>query len=93
MTDKPSIIKVRTAIGYGSHQEGTGEAHGTPLGAESLAAAKRKFGFDPEKTFHIDKEVRFKVNLEYYKQFNNTLLCFLSEFFNNLRSSESPSHL
>ena len=39
---RPSIIFVRTTIGYGApHKQGTFEAHGSPLGGEELLAAKK----------------------------------------------------
>jgi len=59
VTNKPSIIKVRTAIGYGSpSKEGTAGAHGAPLGEDDLAGAKKFFGLDPNKSFHIDNDVK-----------------------------------
>ncbi|EER18661.1 transketolase, putative, partial [Perkinsus marinus ATCC 50983] len=57
-TDKPTIIKVHTTIGYGSAKQGTSKVHGSPLGDEDLANVKREFGFDPEKHFEIPAEVR-----------------------------------
>ncbi|EER19488.1 transketolase, putative [Perkinsus marinus ATCC 50983] len=57
-TDKPTIIKVHTTIGYGSAKQGTAKVHGAPLGDEDLASVKKKFGFDPEKFFEIPTEVR-----------------------------------
>jgi transketolase len=57
--NKPSFIKIRTAIGYGSpSKEGTADAHGAPLGADDLAGAKEFYGLDPTKSFHIDKDVK-----------------------------------
>jgi len=50
--------QVRTTIGFGSQQEGTGEVHGTPLGADSLKQVKTKFEFDPKDSFHIDPNVK-----------------------------------
>jgi transketolase len=56
-TGRPSIIVVRTTIGYGApKKQGTSEAHGSPLGAEEVAAAKRNLGFDPEKFFFVPPE-------------------------------------
>ncbi|EER03118.1 transketolase, putative [Perkinsus marinus ATCC 50983] len=57
-TDKPTIIKVHTTIGYGSAKQGTAKVHGAPLGDEDLANVKKEFGFDPEKFFEIPTEVR-----------------------------------
>ncbi len=47
VTDKPSIIKIRTVIGEGSAKAGTHGVHGSPLGDADLANLKTKFGFDP----------------------------------------------
>jgi transketolase len=54
--DRPSIIAVRTIIGYGApDKQGTHEAHGSPLGDEEAAAAKRNLGIDwPEFTVPED---------------------------------------
>ena len=58
-TDKPTLIKVRTAIGYGSpNKEGKASCHGAPLGASEIEAVKsRLYGMDPEKSFFIDEDV------------------------------------
>jgi transketolase len=56
-TTRPSIIVVRTTIGYGSpKKQGTSEAHGSPLGPDEVAAAKKTLGFDPAKSFYIPPE-------------------------------------
>lgn len=55
-TDKPTIIKVRTTIGYGAAKEGTAKVHGAPLGDDDIKAVKAKFGLSEEK-FHIASEV------------------------------------
>mmetsp|Transcript_423 Transcript_423/g.650 ORF Transcript_423/g.650 Transcript_423/m.650 type:complete len:710 (-) Transcript_423:270-2399(-) len=58
-TGKPTIIKIRTAIGYGSPtKEGKASSHGAPLGPEDLAGAKKFFEFDPTKSFHVDDDVK-----------------------------------
>lgn len=57
-TGKPSLIKVRSKIGYGSpNKENTAAAHGSPLGKDELRLVKENFGFDPDKNFDIPKEV------------------------------------
>ena len=57
-TDRPTIIMVRTVIGFGApHKQGTSEAHGEPLGDEELKAAKRHFGWDENRTFYVPDEV------------------------------------
>jgi transketolase len=53
-TRQPTIIAVRTIIGYGSPKyQGTSEVHGKPLGADEVKAVKAFFGFPPDETFHI----------------------------------------
>ncbi|KAG9234876.1 putative transketolase [Amylocarpus encephaloides] len=55
--DKPSMIKLRTIIGFGSKQQGTHGVHGSPLKADDIKQLKVKFGMDPEKSFVVPQEV------------------------------------
>jgi transketolase len=56
---KPSLILVRTHIGYGSpHKQDTFEAHGAPLGEEEVKLTKQRLGWSPEASFHIPDPVR-----------------------------------
>ncbi|KAG2188761.1 hypothetical protein INT44_003900 [Umbelopsis vinacea] len=57
VTDKPSLIKVRTTIGFGSKNQGKESVHGSPLDVEDIKSAKKRFGFDPEKKFSVSQEV------------------------------------
>ena len=58
ITDKPSLIILRTIIGWPSpKKQNTGKIHGSALGADELAAVKEVLGFDPEKTFEVAPEV------------------------------------
>jgi transketolase len=53
-TDRPSLIKVRTHIGYGSPaKQDTAEAHGSPLGDEEVAKVKVRYGWDPAGKFVV----------------------------------------
>ncbi|KAG6038575.1 hypothetical protein E4U41_004047 [Claviceps citrina] len=54
--DKPSMIKLKTTIGYGSLQQGTHGVHGSPLKADDIKQLKQKWKF-PEEAFHVPKEV------------------------------------
>ncbi len=45
-TEKPSLIIVRTVIGYGSPKAGSAEAHGAPLGEEGIKALRKNLGYD-----------------------------------------------
>ena len=57
-TERPSIISVRTHIGYGSpNKQGTAAAHGAPLGGEELKRAKRNLGWPEDETFYVPDEV------------------------------------
>ena len=57
-TSKPSIISLRTIIGYPApNKQNTGKIHGSALGKDEVAALKEALGFDPEKSFDVDPEV------------------------------------
>ncbi|KAH8911046.1 transketolase [Coniochaeta sp. PMI_546] len=55
--DKPSLIKLRTIIGFGSLKQGTHGVHGSPLKADDIKQLKEKFGFNPEQSFVVPQEV------------------------------------
>jgi transketolase len=60
---KPSIIIVRSHIGFGAPRAvDTAKAHGNPLGPEEVAAAKKALGWDPDKQFYVPDEVRAHMN-------------------------------
>ena len=55
-TTKPTLIRVRTVIGYGSPKAGTNKVHGEALGAEAVKATKKNLGFPEDKSFYIPEE-------------------------------------
>lgn len=56
VTDKPSILLIRTIIGYGSPKKaGTSSAHGSPLGPDEVRATKDYYGW-PQEDFFIPGE-------------------------------------
>ncbi len=56
---RPSLIAVRTHIGFGSPaKQDTSAAHGSPLGADEVTATKRNLGWPEEPTFHVPGEAR-----------------------------------
>jgi transketolase len=58
-TQKPSLIKIRTQIAYGSpNKVNTAGSHGSPLGEDEVKLVKKFFGFDPEKSFYVPEEVK-----------------------------------
>jgi transketolase len=88
-TERPSIIAVRTIIGYGSPKAGTNKVHGEAMGAEAVAATKKFFGFPEDKSFYVpddalanwrkaidrgaELEVEWKKKFEGYKAANPEL--------------------
>jgi transketolase len=65
-TTRPSLILVRTHIGYGSpHKQDTFEAHGSPLGEAEVKLTKQKLGWPAEPPFLVPKEAlaRFRESV------------------------------
>src|ERR1700759_2919056 len=61
--DRPSIVIVRSHIAYPApHAIDTAKAHGSPLGAEEVAATKKVLGWDPDKFFYVPDEVYAHMN-------------------------------
>lgn len=63
--EKPSLIIIRTHIGYGSPKQDTPSVHGEPLGEDALKKTKEFFGFPKDKMFFIPDEV-----YEFFKELN-----------------------
>ena len=62
--DRPSIIMVRTHIGYGSpNKHDTAEAHGSPLGVEEVKLTKQNLGWPLEPAFLVPDEARAHFRL------------------------------
>jgi transketolase len=75
--DRPSLIAVRTVIGYGApNKAGTSASHGSPLGDDEVAAAKRYLDWPYEEPFtvpddvrdHLDRRERGRAAREAWKQ-------------------------
>ncbi|MFS9328939.1 MULTISPECIES: transketolase [Streptococcus] len=65
VSGKPSLIEVKTVIGYGSpNKQGTNAVHGAPLGAEEAAATRKALAWD-YAPFEIPEEVYedYRVNV------------------------------
>lgn len=63
-TDRPTIIEIKTVIGFGAPKQGTSAVHGAPLGAEGVAVAKAAYGWDyPEFTVPDEVAARFKETM------------------------------
>lgn len=66
-SDRPTIIEVKTIIGFGApNKQGTNGVHGSPLGADERKLAFEAYGIDPEKKFEVPNEV--------YEIFQSTMI-------------------
>ena len=55
--DRPSLIAVRTHIGFGSpNRQDSQKAHGQPLGADEVRLTKQAYGWDPDREFYVPDE-------------------------------------
>lgn len=63
-TDKPSLIEIKTVIGFGSPKEGTSAVHGAPLGQDGIDVAKTVYGWEyPDFTVPEEVAKRFKEEI------------------------------
>lgn len=64
-TNKPTLIEVKTTIGYGSpNKSGKSDSHGAPLGEEEIRLTKQYYGWEYEESFYVPEEVN-----EHFNQF------------------------
>src|SRR3984957_4374563 len=101
--DRPSIVRIRTIIGYGAPHQGTSEVHGKALGVEGVKAAKKFFGWPLEPDFYIPDaaltEFRKAVDKgkqledDWKRRFDTYAKKFSAEAkdFNQLHSGELPA--
>lgn len=62
-TTQPTIIEIRTIIGYGSPKvAGSNKAHGNPLGMEEAKATKKMYEWNYEEDFFVPEEVKEHFN-------------------------------
>lgn len=54
---RPSMITVKTKIGFGSPREGMASAHGEPLGADNIKSLREKLGWTSETAFEVPEEI------------------------------------
>jgi transketolase len=85
-TKRPTLIGVRTIIGYGSPKAGTNKVHGEALGAEATAATKKFFGFPEDQSFYLPDEAlanwRQAVDkgAEYEAEWNKLFAAYKAEY-------------
>ncbi|MFY8330131.1 transketolase [Vagococcus carniphilus] len=56
-SEHPTLIEVKTIIGYGSVNQGTSKVHGSPLEIDDIKQIKKSYGMDEEKKFEVSSEV------------------------------------
>lgn len=62
---KPTIIEVKTIIGFGAKNQGTSGVHGAPLGEEGIAYAKESYGWEyPDFTVPTEVKERFETGVQ-----------------------------
>ncbi|MDO8484436.1 MAG: transketolase, partial [Candidatus Limnocylindrales bacterium] len=62
--ERPSLIAVRTHIGFGSpNRQDSQKAHGSPLGPDEVRLTKEAYGWDPDRSFYVPDEAaaRFRT--------------------------------
>ncbi len=59
---RPSMITIKTKIGYGSPREGMASAHGEPLGADNIKSLREKLGWCSETAFEVPEEIYENYN-------------------------------
>lgn len=79
-TDKPTLIILKSVIGYGAPLQGTADVHGAPLGADGVKTAKKTLGLPEDKDFYVlpeaykyfeDKKAKFNsVEEDWKKEFD-----------------------
>ena len=86
VTDKPSIIAVRTVIGYGSPRAGTNKAHGEALGPEDTKKTKETLGWPADKNFYVPDEAKKnwekiqESGAKYEREWNELFAKYKKEF-------------
>ncbi|AZP04515.1 transketolase [Jeotgalibaca ciconiae] len=60
-TDKPTLIEIKTVIGFGASNAGTHKVHGAPLGDEGVTFAKKSYAWEFDN-FHVPEEVQTRFN-------------------------------
>jgi len=103
VTDKPSVIILKTHIGYGSPKQDTPEAHGSPLGEDNIKLTKEFYGWPPDGKFLVPDDVKAHMNTmidkgaDWEKEWNSALENYrnkykdLSQQFDNYLKQELPA--
>ena len=77
--DKPTLIMLKSVIGYGAPLQGTPDVHGAPLGAEGVKTAKKTLGLPEDKDFYVLPEA-YKYFEDKKSEFNSAEEDWKKEF-------------
>jgi len=83
--EKPSLIMVKTIIGFGSPKQNTGAVHGEPLGPEAARRTKEFFDWPMDQEFFVPEEVsaHFRTALDRGRAWEDEWLNLLAEYRQN----------
>lgn len=80
--EKPTLIEVKTIIGYGTPQQGTNKVHGAPLGAENIKVMKENYGWNyqpfevPEEVAHRFEKLLVQTGEADYQEWQNLFAAY-----------------
>ena len=74
-TEKPSLITVKTVIGFGTPKAGTASVHGSPIGDEGIAVMKDNFGWPSKEPFFVPDEA-----YDYFAEIRKNLAAYEEEW-------------
>ena len=67
ISDKPTLIEVKTIIGFGSKNQGTSKVHGSPLGQEDVNSVKDIYDVESKEPFFISNKIKIHILKEMEK--------------------------
>lgn len=83
--DRPSLIEIRTEIGYGTSKAGSASAHGEPLGEDNIVSMREYFQWGSQDYFHVPEKVTEHMNSlvkkgeEYQSQWEQLLNSYMEK--------------
>src|SRR5687768_6476911 len=82
VADRPSLISVRTTIGYGMPTAGTRKAHSDPPGEDAVRETKRHLGWPEDKEFFVPEEAlaHFRRSVDRGAQYENEWRALVDEY-------------
>ena len=85
-TEKPTLIEVKTIIGYGAPNQGTNKIHGTPLGEEGIKIMKQNYGWEyapfevPEEVAHRFEKLLIQTGENDYQEWQELFEAYRKEY-------------